>query len=590
MGNVVVLDENTINKIAAGEVIDRPASIVKELVENSIDAGAKNISIDIRNGGIQKIKIIDDGSGISPDDVELAFERHATSKIRKEEDIQNIKSMGFRGEALASIAAISKVTISTKKVENHTGTRLVIVAGKTSEVIEIAWDVGTTIVIEDVFANIPARYKFLKKDYIEAGYIEDNIIRLALANPNISFKYINNGKQIFNTTGNGDIKYTIFNIFGKQIMENIHDISYEYENIKVNGIIGNPNISRSTRQNEFMYVNTRFVNNKTLIAALEKGFEQKLNIGKFPFAVINVEIPPQEIDVNVHPAKLEIKFQNESKVFDAVFHAVKNKIEEYHRSISPFTSNEINTTVVENRTEEIKQDTNIIEEEKEKQTIPIYFNEDENIEIKDLIKTNKIDEDIANYDTEIKYRYIGCLFDTYILIEIKEKLYIIDQHAAHERLLYEQISSMYYNKKKETQILMMPLLLELKHKEKAYIDKNKKIFEDIGYIFEDFGDSAIKISGVPNVGYNIGYEEMFKDVLDEMVENVNTTNKDLETRFIYTLACKAAVKGNMKLTNQEHIALLDKMIELKNPFTCPHGRPTAYQISKYEIERKFKRK
>lgn len=590
MGNVVVLDENTINKIAAGEVIDRPASIVKELVENSIDAGAKNISIDIRNGGIQKIKIIDDGSGISPDDVELAFERHATSKIRKEEDIQNIKSMGFRGEALASIAAISKVTISTKKVENHTGTRLVIVAGKTSEVIEIAWDMGTTIVIEDVFANIPARYKFLKKDYIEAGYIEDNIIRLALANPNISFKYINNGKQIFNTTGNGDIKYTIFNIFGKQIMENIHDISYEYENIKVNGIIGNPNISRSTRQNEFMYVNTRFVNNKTLIAALEKGFEQKLNIGKFPFAVINVEIPPQEIDVNVHPAKLEIKFQNESKVFDAVFHAVKNKIEEYHRSISPFTSNEINTTVVENRTEEIKQDTNIIEEEKEKQTIPIYFNEDENIEIKDLIKTNKIDEDIANYDTEIKYRYIGCLFDTYILIEIKEKLYIIDQHAAHERLLYEQISSMYYNKKKETQILMMPLLLELKHKEKAYIDKNKKIFEDIGYIFEDFGDSAIKISGVPNVGYNIGYEEMFKDVLDEMVENVNTTNKDLETRFIYTLACKAAVKGNMKLTNQEHIALLDKMIELKNPFTCPHGRPTAYQISKYEIERKFKRK
>lgn len=631
MGNVVLLDESTINKIAAGEVVDRPASIVKELVENSIDAKAKNITVEIVKGGIQKIRIVDDGCGIASDDTVIAFERHATSKIRQEEDIQKITSMGFRGEALASVAAIAKVTLETKTVDEATGTKVVIDKGVVNTVEEIPWTKGTTITVEDVFANVPARYKFLKKDYTEAGYIEDSLTRLALANPGIAIKYINNGKQIFSTTGNGDIKYTVYNIFGRQAMENLIEVNYEYENIKVTGVIGSPLISRSTRQHEFVYVNSRYIKDKTLMSAIERAFEQSLNIGKFPFTILNVQIPPNEIDVNVHPAKLEIKFENESKVFEAVYHAVKNGINNYHNSISPF-ANEASeqkiettfekeyvqeTTVVKtvenNSTEESpiveKQEQKVIEIESENnisnvqvdQTRPqqgfiyetnieeekVYITEDSSVQIQDILETK---EEKETYQEVIKYKYVGSLFDTYILIEMNEKLYIIDQHAAHERMLYEEIKEQYYSKEKQTQMLLIPTLVELTNKEKTLITENMKMFEEAGYILEDFGDNAIKISGIPNIGYDINFEEMLKDLIDELLENVRTVREEKEKRFLATLACKAAVKGNMGLTKEEHITLLDKMMKLNNPFTCPHGRPTAYEVSKYEIERRFARK
>ena len=609
MGSIAILDENTINKIAAGEVVDRPASIVKELVENSIDAGATHIMIEIKNGGISYIRISDNGKGIEKDDVELAFERHATSKIRKEEDILNISSLGFRGEALASVAAISKVTLETKVKDEPTGTKIIIEGGKTLSIEEIAFNKGTTITIENVFYNVPARFKFLKKDYTEAGYIEDVVTRLAMIHPEISFKYICNNKCIIQTTGNFDIKQVIYNIFGKEVASELINVDYSFQNIKVKGVIGTPKISRSTRQNEFTYINGRYVKDKIMTSAIEKAFEQNLNIGKFPFAILDVTLPPNEVDVNVHPAKLEVKFENEASIFDVVYHAIQNALLDYHRSISPFSA-------IESEIKEEKNDANsiniasnefvptnynyvetkakieniyeerpkIIKEEIVENIKPAFVSE--NIEIKDIVK----EEEKPQYDTEIKYKYIGSVFDTYILIEIRDKLYIIDQHAAHERLLFERIKEMYYSKQKETQMLLIPSLIELKNNEKELAIRNFDLFIQAGFVLEEFGDNMIKISGIPNIGYDLDYSEMFKDILDSLTTDTKTTKEEKEFRFIATLACKAAVKGNMKLTEKEHISLIDEMVKLDRPFTCPHGRPTAWEISKYEIERRFSRK
>ncbi len=614
MGSIAILDENTINKIAAGEVVDRPASIVKELIENSIDAGATHIGLEIKNGGISYLKLTDNGKGIASDDVELAFERHATSKIRRESDILNITSMGFRGEALASIASIAKVTLETKTHDEPTGTKIVIEGGKTLSLEEIAFNKGTTITVENVFFNVPARYKFLKKDYTEAGYIEDIVTRLAIIHPEISFKFVNNNKCVMQTTGNADMKTAIYNVFGKDIARELITVDYTIDNMKLSGVIGTPKVSRSTRQHEFTYINSRFVKDKTMTSALEKAFDQNLNIGKFPFAVLNLGVSPSEVDVNVHPAKLEVKFENESKVFEIIYHGVTNALLGYHKATSPFavidrpTSDVVNIPIknttsnyaltVENveksQETETKSESNTsnaqnieILETPKVEFKPVYYTEESSVvEIKDLVK-----EEVKNeYETKIKYKYIGCLFDTYILIEIQDKLYIIDQHAAHERLLYEQIKDMYYSKTKETQMLLIPTLVELKNNEKEMVLRNIELFESTGFVLEEFGDNMIKISGVPNIGYDIDFAEMFKDTIDSLVTDTKTTKEERETRFVYTLACKAAVKANMKLTREEHIALIDKMVKLDRPFTCPHGRPTAYEISKYEIERRFSRK
>ena len=638
MGLIAILDDNTINKIAAGEVVDRPASIVKELVENSIDAGATHISVEIKNGGISYIKISDNGKGIAADDVEIAFERHATSKIRKESDILKITSLGFRGEALASVASIAKVTMETKTKDEHTGTRIVIEGGKTLELEEIAANKGTSITVENVFFNVPARYKFLKKDYTEAGYIEDVITRMAIIHPEISFKFVSNNKQIINTTGSGDIKLAVYNIFGKDIASELIPVEYEYKSMKVSGVIGTPKTSRSTRQYEFTYINGRFVKDKTLMTALEKAFEQNLNIGKFPFAILNLELSPSEVDVNVHPAKLEVKFEHESDVFDTLYHGVTNALLDYHKRTSPFAmeikpevqsvpdvdvekvvtniaskSDESFTTpviptysvdTVDTNTEKVQEIVPVVEtiETKSEEQIPTYtytepvltreveyVGKEGILEIKDIVDSVN-EEEKKEYETKINYKYVGALFDTYILIEIEEKLYIIDQHAAHERLLYEQIKEMYYSKSKETQMLLIPSLVELKHNEQELVMRNKELFEETGFEIEEFGDNMIKISGVPNIGYDMDYVELFKDTLDELKMETKTTKEEREERFLATIACKAAVKGNMKLTATEHVALIDKMVKLDRPFTCPHGRPTAYEISKYEIERRFARK
>lgn len=646
MGDIVLLDEQTINKIAAGEVVDRPASIVKELVENSIDAKATSVTVEIRKGGINYIKIIDNGTGFKSDDIELAFERHATSKIRKEEDLQRITSMGFRGEALASVAAIAKISLTTKNINEDIGTKVRVEAGNIISRQEVPAVTGTTIEIFDVFYNVPARFKFLKKDYTEAGYIEDVMTRMALSYPQVSFRYINNGKTILQTSGTGNLHDTIYDVFGKEIYDAVLPIDYEINDIKVFGMIGKPSVSRSTRMHQFIFLNNRYIKDKTVSSAIDRACEEKFAISKHAFIVCNIYMNPAQIDVNVHPAKLEVKFADESKIFDVVYHAVRNAIENDNKNNSPFTiaRKEMNARENEtiesdnNKIEQISKDlinNGVIPDKEEKKynfetaTKKLYQQPKiEPVGINSLIES--LNEKIGNINTDISelkpseekqenmeektddfeqakfevesyeetkiekldnvYKYIGNLFDTYIIIQMKDKMYFVDQHAAHERYLFEQIKEAYYAKDRQTQMLLIPLLVGLSTKEMNIVRENIEMFENAGFILEEFGENTFKISGVPNVGYNIDHKSMFKDMITELSTTEKTERQEKEHRFLATLACKAAVKGGMKLDVEEQKRLVDNMIGLDNPFTCPHGRPTAVPMTRYEIERKFMRK
>ena len=653
MGSIVLLDDATINKIAAGEVVDRPSSIVKELIENSIDAGATKVIIEIKNGGISYIKITDNGCGFASDDVELAFERHATSKIRKEEDLLHIKSMGFRGEALASIAAISKVTLTSKNINESIGVRAIVEAGNILSVEKCGTPQGTIIEVRDVFYNVPARYKFLKKDFTEAGYIEDVVTRIALANSKVSFKLISNGKIILSTLGKGKINDTIYDVFGRDIYNNLIDVDYEYESMRVTGVIGQPCISRSTRSQQFTYINSRYIKDKIISSAIDRACLQKYAIGKFAFVVLNLDINPKHVDVNVHPSKLEVKFDDEGAVFEAVYHSIKNALEQDAIKNSPFSiiKNEVkeanyektpsNEEQIKVKYDNLTGDFNvksIVTKEPEKKEEKIFkpyvaeenqeniykiasnssSNAEENIQIdrniaieenleEIKIEVGKIEsvdnileekeaskleniKDVSQTKEPIYYKYVGQVFDTYIIIQIGEKMYIIDQHAAHERLLYEQIKANYFSKNSNSQILLLPILVELTQKEMDAVNENQEILKNVGFEFENFGDRTIKISGVPNIGYDLDYKGVFLDTIDEILGANKTYRESKEDRFIATLACKAAVKGNMNLSYKEQIALLDDMVKLDNPFNCPHGRPTAFEISRYEIERRFLRK
>ena len=828
MGNIVLLDDLTINKIAAGEVIERPASVIKEMVENSIDAGATNITVEIKNGGISYIKVSDNGKGIAQDDLEIAFERHATSKIRSADDLNTVTSMGFRGEALASIAAIANVEMVSKTQEQEIGYRVVVEAGNVLEKEEAGCKTGTTITVRNLFFNTPVRYKFLKKDYTESGYIEDVITRIALVNPNIAIKLINTGKTVIQTNGGGDIKSVIYSIYGKDIANGIMEVSYKYEDINIVGVVGKPEIARSNRSNQLFFVNKRYIKDKTLTAATEQAYKGLIPIGKFGFVILNIEMNPAKVDVNVHPAKLEVRFEEENKVFQAIYHAIKDtllktelvansekalheekmetareltfeerlknlKEEKQHRQeggglfsfrkqnekqIENYTDEEskiktnvlddihsnsgettgniiedvyraknsaenkinvgepidtsdilaklkqmkenlekelkeknINTSVmqteaniqnqipgnnptgetleeekeeyrikeennneikessdelgvknedetninvtnetenekpemnVENsQTEENKESTNseqvvdntneIIEnienpeikqefkEIKEKmqqlndnpQVVTDDFNEmyaklfgrlpiqdeKENVEEKkeekdiDLLKDNvSVFEGIEEYQKPA-YKFIGIVFKTYIIIEIGQEMYILDQHAAHERIMYEKVKENYYSESsKDSQMLLLPDVITLTHKEMDIAKENMDMFRKAGFTLEEFGENTIKLTGVPTVCIDLDTKELFLETLDEINTVARTAKQEKEEKFIATVACKAAVKANMALDAKEVESLMDKLLSLPNPFTCPHGRPTAIKMTKYDIERKFARK
>ena len=744
MGNIVLLDDNTINQIAAGEVIERPASVVKELMENSIDAGATAINVEIRNGGISYIRITDNGKGIAPDDMEIAFERHATSKIRKVEDLNTVKSMGFRGEALASVASISKIELSSKTANSEIGYKIHIEGGNLINKEETGCPKGTTIMIRDLFFNTPVRYKFLKKDFTEAGYIEDAVTRIALVHPEIAIKLVNTGKTIIQTPGNGDNKATIYSIYGKDIAENILNVDYEYEDMKVTGVIGKPVISRSNRSNQLFFVNKRYVKDKILTSAAENAYKGLITIGKFGFLILNIDMNPEKIDVNVHPAKLEVRFEEENKVFKAIYHAIKDTLlrgdliadkekEHYENSINPInnvannivnnTSNNISSDILSsnsesnstmentqvfnkineekktntpfadlfekfrNKTNEKNDDENLENEEKENVIEQIYsnkfenneenfsetkneetivedpFNVTNNINIENIVTSKEENADNVNknelienikkldnmkmeYDTknfdemyihtfgsmptdvrkaaekikeeeekyqvkaeefkevenvslfsqekrkeEYNYKFIGIAFSTYIILEIKNELYILDQHAAHERILYEKVKQNYYNdEQKDSQLMLLPDIINLSHKEMGIAKENMDMFRKAGFTLEEFGENTIKLSGVPNICIEMDTKELFLETLDEINTVARTAKQEKEEKFIATVACKAAVKANMALNREEVDKLMEQLLVLPNPFTCPHGRPTVIKMTKTDIEKKFARR
>ena len=555
MGNIVLLDDLTINKIAAGEVIERPANVVKELVENSIDAGSTKIIIEIKNGGKTLVKIVDNGKGISANDIPLSLERHATSKIRKIEDLEHTYSMGFRGEALASIASISELTMMTKTAEEN-GTKIIAEAGEIEEVEEIGIPVGTTIMVERLFFNTPVRYKFLKNDATEFRYIKEWVQKTALVNSDIAFKLINDGKIVFQTNGNGNIRDIIYLLYGKEIEKNLLDVNYESEGIKVTGVIGNTTIARENRKSQILYLNKRNIKNQILTNSADQAFKGATGIGKYGFFILNLEMPANYYDVNVHPTKMEVRFNDENKLYKVFYHAIKSSM--------------LNGEFLDNDEKEQKKETYI---ENELEFLTNKFKNDAPVEL--INRENQ---------REIEYKYVGILFRTFIIIEIGEDMFLIDQHAGHERILYEQIKENYKNHiQNNSQLMLIPEVYNLSHKEIEFVKENIELFRNTGFDIELFGEDSVKISGIPDIEYKVNKNRMFLDVLDEMLTTERTAIKDVEERFIATVACKAAVKANMDLTRQEVDSLIQRLLKLKNPFTCPHGRPTTIKFSKKEL-------
>lgn len=677
MGSIVLLDDLTINQIAAGEVIERPANVVKELVENSLDANATSVSVEIENGGITYMRITDNGKGIEPDDIDLAFERHATSKIRRAEDLIRVSTMGFRGEALASIAAIAKIEMITRTKNNETGTKVIVEGGRVLLKEECGAPLGTTIIIRELFYNTPVRYKFLKKDFTEGGYIETAVERIALIHPEVGFKLTNNKKEVLHTSGNGNMTDVVYNVFGKDIASNLVDVDFQYENIRVTGVVGKPEIARSNRSNQLFYVNGRFIKDKTLSAAAEEAYRTMIPHGKFGFCVLNINIPPEQVDVNVHPAKLEVRFSEEGKVFKAIHYAIKNTLlgvdlvrEDDENEYIPGVQNiqtEENANVSDTFESKVvpisnertsqkrtlfdifkgKQEKNIpVKEEalkdneyiievtqksdtdkksfmnnlttnsESKITRPIEIRNPEesdtlhkletNVGQEDVYTNNKDTNDVITQENQMKtffekdfsekapipeYKLIGVAFDTYILLQMDDDIYILDQHAAHERVLYEKIKENFYRSGgKEVQMLLLPDILEVSKKDMHIIKDHIDLFEQAGFALEEFGENTIKINGVPVICYEMDTKALFLDILDGIDITTRTNKQDIEEKFIATVACKAAVKANMKLDEREIRGLLDQMLLLDNPFTCPHGRPTAIRITKNELEKKFGRR
>ena len=612
MGKIIVLDELTANQIAAGEVVERPASVAKEMIENSMDAGATSITVEIENGGISLLKIIDNGSGIEKDDMALSFERHATSKIRSAGDLKSISSFGFRGEALASVASVAEVEMISKVRGQSVGNRLLIRGGKVIEENEIGCNDGTTMIVRDLFYNTPARYKFLKKDYTEAGYVEDVVSKLALIHSNISFKYINSKKVIIKTTGDGNIVNTVYSIYGKDIAKNVIPFSMEFENVKLSGVAGKADTARNNRSNQVFFVNGRYIKNKTMSSAVENAYQTVAPAGKFPFVVVNIEINSELVDVNVHPTKTEVRFSDESLIYRAVYNTIRSTVlnqdlvpeetleeEEPKKTITDLFSSYKKVGSYGTRpTNNVVQKPNysykpVIRENSfdTKEYLASSFPKKEIVShsIKERNETLFSNEELIKTNDIPNYKVIGSVFSTYILIQQNEDFYIIDQHAAHERVMYEKLLKKVKEGVNTKQILMIPEVIELKNNEIEIVNKNKELFDKAGFEIEEFGGNSFKISAVPNEISAVAIKELFCDLVDSLQKESGVLEDEKVEYFIFTMACKAAVKANMNLDNKEIESLISQMMKLENPFTCPHGRPTAIKMTKGELEKKFKR-
>lgn len=575
MDKIQILSPEISNKIAAGEVVENAASVVKELVENAIDAGASSIVTEIKKGGMSYIRVTDNGCGMSGDDARRAFLRHATSKIRGESDLERIQTLGFRGEALASIAAVSKVELLTKAAGQE-GIMLELEAGGKVSEQPAGCPEGTTIVVKDLFYNTPARMKFLKSDKTETGYVTDIIERLILSRPDISVLYIVDGKERLFSSGDGQLRSCVYAVYGRDYAKGSLDVSRNENGVKVSGLVGRAEISRGNRNFQSFFLNGRYIKNKSLTYALESAYNNMLMTGKFPFFAVHLEIPPEMVDINVHPKKQEVKFSDERMVGNEIYWAVKNSLlqcaEEIKKTFVPKTSFEYKPTPALSepvRQLELKSD-NVS-----------WLNQG-----KDADDINNKTDDIP--ESKAAYKIVGQLFDTYIVIQCGEKIILIDQHAAHERMIFERIKKLYKQKKTIGQVLLSPAAVVLSPKEYACLFDNIKIFHDFGFEIEEFGNNSILVRQAP---FTMGNEEL-KSVITEFIEMMDSSGDFLskhEEKMLEMIACKAAVKGGSMMHGAEMEALIEDILKSNPVSTCPHGRPIAITITRYELEKMFKR-
>lgn len=603
MGIIRVLDDNTINKIAAGEVVERPASVVKELCENAIDAKASSVSVEIKEGGITFIRVTDNGTGIEKDSIRTAFCRHATSKITSIEDLLNINSLGFRGEALSSIAAVSQIELLTKQEKDVCGYRYRIDGGKELSLDEAGLPDGTTFIVRNLFYNTPARRKFLKSPVTEANTITELMERLILSHPEISFKYIVNGKEKLVSAGLGDIMQNAYSVFGRDLAANLVPVDFNSGNISITGFVGKPVVGRGNRNFELFFVNNRCVKSNVLSRACEEAYKPFLMLHKYPFVLLYIDVPSEDLDVNVHPAKTEIRFLKEQEIYTAVYDASYEGITRRELIPEVLNEKEENTAkpVVEEKQPQAKAIT--VRESICPKYTPEPFETKKTEEFKEKVKfefekekektvyqqETMFSEGFLDEKERIKHKIIGQIFDTYWIVEYDEKMYIIDQHAAHEKILYERFKKQIDNNDVISQMLSPSYIVTLSESEADTLKLNIETFNRLGFEIEHFGGKDYAVTAVPAELFGLSLGAYFISVLDDLIENKKIKAPKEVSDRIATMACKAAVKGNMHLSIAEADALIDELLSLDNPYNCPHGRPTIISYSKSELEKLFKR-
>lgn len=700
---IQLLDQNTINKIAAGEVIERPSSVVKELVENAIDAGAMAITVEIKEGGISFIRVTDNGSGINKNEIDIAFKRHATSKIKSIEDLITVSSLGFRGEALASISAVSQVELITKTKDSITGTRYISEGGQKMSNEDIGAPDGTTFIVRNLFFNTPVRRKFLKSAATEAGYINSLMQYLALSHPDISFRFINNNQNKLHTSGNMKLKDIIYNVYGRDITANLYEVNSSANNIKIEGYIGKPFVNRGNRTYENYYINGRYIKSGIINRAIEAGYKGFIMPHNYPFTVLHFTINPKIIDVNVHPTKMELRFSDNEYVYNFVYdtilstlkgkelvakveadgqvmqHIRKDMLDEGEKDKKPENIPNVNNDGQQNiesavQSDMVKDIENVKNDSSVQTTVnkivdagmsegqPAGSDNDKVVRNIDNVIGNKaeicpsssavtlvpestykeqqenhnevqttltpatktrlpepfevkrseamVKDDEKKYQADVKakpeqmsmfkdklldednknnYRIIGQLFDTYWLIEFEDRFYMMDQHAAHEKVLYERMMKKIKEHHIDTQMIMPPIILTLNMNEEEVLKRNMPVFTKMGYEIEEFGGNEYKVTGIPAGFPKLDYRQMLMDLIDGLMREGRMSDMDILTEKVASMSCKAAIKGNNKISYEEAKELMNELMKADNPYNCPHGRPTLIVMSKYDIEKKFKR-
>ena len=635
MARINVLPKEIYQLIAAGEVVERPSSVVKEMIENSLDAGAKNITLEIKNGGSTYIRITDDGCGIERDDVRKVFISHATSKISKKDDLNSIGTLGFRGEAMASISAVSKVELLTKAENEEIGTRYEIAGGEELEFDDAGCPNGTTIVVRDIFFNTPARMKFLKKDVTEGNQVAGIVDRMAISHPEISFRFIRDGKQVLITSGNGDLKSTVYSVLGKEMSDSLMSVDYSFNDMRITGFVSKPTASRKSRAGQYFYINNRIVKSKTAMAALEQAYKNTIMVGRFPACVLNIELNPAQVDVNVHPAKTEVRFANEKPIFDLVYYAVKTAIENdrtvkevefkenpiyrqepknvyqnndnksfqakfdfFKKKDEPPSQQVIKTKPREDfwQVEAPKPEYKIARDEKPKARVDINIEYEEPEEIstaksEDALKEQDIEKVVITDEKDNEnfipnFKLIGEAFKTYLIVEIENELYFIDKHAAHERMNFERFRA---QATVETQMLLAPVVVNLTKDEFIAISENVELIKKCGFELEEFGESQIIVRAIPSLVDGDSVKDLMLEIAQKLLEHKTDILPDKIDWIYHSASCRGAVKAGDYTSRQEQEMFVKKLLSMPNIRFCPHGRPVFIKMSKYDIEKQFGR-